>query len=105
MRKILITKYMDFEISLGDQTDAIQFSHNRAAFAQVFLARNYNTLVKRIKTGDVVIDAGANIGMFSLLASRFVGDEGQVISIEPQFENFRFSEENVRINGIKISEQ
>lgn len=92
---------MNFTIMLGDRTDSDQFSHNRAAFAQVFLAGNYNPLLQRIKEGDIVIDAGANIGMFSLLASRCVGKEGRVIAVEPQSENFNFLEENIRINGIK----
>ena len=101
MRNKSIIKYMDFTIMLGDRIDTNQFSSNRAAFAQVFLAGNYNPLLKRIKMGDIVIDAGANTGMFSLLASRRVGSEGKVIAVEPQKDNFNFLEENIRINGLK----
>ena len=36
-----------------------------------------------VKSGDTVLDVGANIGYFSLLASRLVGDEGRVVSFEP----------------------
>ena len=94
-------KYMDFTIQLGERKDKHQFIHNRAAFAQVFLAGNYNPLLKHIKYGDIVIDAGANIGMFSLLASRRVGSEGKVIAVEPQKDNFNFLEQNIRINRLK----
>ena len=69
-----IIKYEGFEILLGNPSDEEQFRHNRAAFAQVFLAGNYNPLLKRIKMDDNVIDAGAYIGLFSLLASRRVGN-------------------------------
>lgn len=39
-------------------------------------------LSHRLRPGDAFIDAGANIGYFSLLASRLVGKEGSVVAIE-----------------------
>ena len=42
-----------------------------------------------IQKGDTVIDAGANIGEFTVIASTLVGPEGQVISIEPGPENVK----------------
>lgn len=43
-------------------------------------SENFKSFVKR---GDVVLDVGANIGYYSLLASDLVGPKGQVISFEP----------------------
>ena len=40
-----------------------------AAFYQVVIENIYSPLLSHIKEGDVVIDAGANIGLFSILAS------------------------------------
>ena len=37
-----------------------------------------------LKKEDTFIDLGANEGFFSILASRLVGTEGKIISIEPQ---------------------
>ncbi|MBT4935451.1 FkbM family methyltransferase [Candidatus Woesearchaeota archaeon] len=37
----------------------------------------------RPQKNDVVIDAGASGGVFSLIASKFVGDTGQVLAFEP----------------------
>jgi hypothetical protein len=34
-----------------------------------------------IKEGDVVVDIGANIGLMSLVMSKFCGESGKVISI------------------------
>lgn len=53
-----------------------------------FLGRFYDLptqllLMNILKEGDVFIDVGANIGMITLLASRLVGDAGQVIAFEP----------------------
>ncbi|MFC9847872.1 FkbM family methyltransferase [Streptomyces sp. NPDC127595] len=41
-----------------------------------------NWLRSRLKPGDGFIDVGANIGVFSVLASQLVGEEGQVVAIE-----------------------
>lgn len=38
----------------------------------------------RLKKGDVAVDVGANIGWFTLLMSRQVGPEGEVIAFEPE---------------------
>ncbi|MFS7875801.1 FkbM family methyltransferase [Streptomyces asiaticus] len=39
-------------------------------------------LQRRLKPGDVFVDVGANIGYYSLLASRLVGRGGTVVAIE-----------------------
>jgi FkbM family methyltransferase len=44
----------------------------------------YRVMREILSPGDTFIDAGANFGTFSLLASRVVGESGRVIAIEPQ---------------------
>ncbi|MDX3855047.1 FkbM family methyltransferase [Streptomyces sp. AK02-01A] len=39
-------------------------------------------LQSRLRPGDTFIDVGANIGYYSVLASRLVGDSGRVVSLE-----------------------
>lgn len=51
--------------------------------------------------GDTVVDVGANIGSFSVLAASIVGLEGRVISFEPAGETFRRLEENISLNGLR----
>lgn len=43
-------------------------------------------LVKWLRPGMVFYDLGANIGLFSLLAARIVGENGRVFSFEPDAE-------------------
>lgn len=54
---------------------------------------------KAIKKGDVVIDIGANIGYFTLIFARLVGDEGKVYAFEPEPANFNLLKKNVETNG------
>ncbi len=51
-----------------------------------------------IKPGDRVIDVGANIGFFTLVAGRLCGSEGKVFSFEASPEIFEILKHNVEIN-------
>jgi len=54
---------------------------------------------KLIKKGMVVVDIGANIGYYTLLAAHLVGDEGRVFAFEPDPHNFSLLCKNIEING------
>ncbi len=55
---------------------------------------------KILKKGDVFIDIGANIGLMSIFSSYKVGENGQVISFEPNPETRKILEENIVLNSI-----
>ena len=55
--------------------------------------------VTTIRPGDFVVDVGANIGYYSLIASRLVGDAGRVLAIEPDADNCAILRHNVAGNG------
>jgi FkbM family methyltransferase len=56
-------------------------------------------LFKRIcKPGMTVVDVGANVGYYALLASDLVGPEGRVIAVEPSSENCRLLLSSMRLN-------
>ena len=44
----------------------------------------YQVMQSLLGKGDTFIDIGANVGTFSLLASRLVGEQGKVVAVEPQ---------------------
>lgn len=58
-------------------------------------------LTKILKKGDVFVDIGANIGLFSLIASKIVGDEGLILSFEPAPLTFSRLKENITLNNFK----
>jgi FkbM family methyltransferase len=56
---------------------------------------------KVLREGDTVIDVGANVGFFTLLAAALVGPAGRVVSFEPDPSNFARLRANVEANGFK----
>jgi FkbM family methyltransferase len=57
--------------------------------------------IQKIKEGDLVLDIGANVGYYTLLASKLVGATGKVISFEPDKENYSLLRENLILNDCK----
>jgi FkbM family methyltransferase len=56
-----------------------------------------------LKKDDTVIDLGAGIGDFSVLASRKVGPNGKVIALEPNAEDYEMLKMNIERNGCATS--
>lgn len=59
------------------------------------------TILSGLKKGDVFIDVGANVGYYSVLAGKIVGETGQVISIEPIPDTARVLNLNLKLNRLK----
>jgi hypothetical protein len=51
-----------------------------------------------LRSGDIFVDIGANIGLFTLIASLRVGHNGKVYSFEPCLNTFRRLVRNVELN-------
>jgi len=52
-----------------------------------------------LKPGMTFVDVGANVGMFTALAAKLVGELGRVIAFEPNSENCRLILMSARLNG------
>ncbi|MES2070906.1 MAG: FkbM family methyltransferase [Pseudomonadota bacterium] len=54
-----------------------------------------------LRPGDVFLDLGANIGFFSLVASKIVGDRGHVHAFEAIPDTLRELEHNIELNSVR----
>jgi len=68
-------------------------------FREVCINDHYN--YSQLEIGMTAVDVGAHIGTFTLLASKKVGEQGKVISIEPEIHNFEQLKQNLELNRIK----
>jgi FkbM family methyltransferase len=69
------------------------------AFREVCIEDHYN--FSRIKPEMTILDIGAHIGTFTLLASKKVGLNGKVIAVEAETDNFNQLKKNIDLNEIK----
>jgi FkbM family methyltransferase len=70
------------------------------AFRDCWVSRGYLSNGAEILPGNTVVDIGANIGCFTLFASRRVGSTGRVIAVEPDAETFQRLQRNLTINNL-----
>jgi FkbM family methyltransferase len=57
-------------------------------------------IARTLQPGGVFYDIGANIGFFSLIAARLVGEAGSVYAFEPYSPNATTARENAALNGL-----
>lgn len=53
-----------------------------------------------LRPGDVALDVGANVGIFSIAIGRAVGPSGRVLAFEPQPPIFEILQRNLAANGL-----
>ena len=75
-------------------------SSDRFVFYEVLVRNDYLQQGQIINPGDTVVDIGANIGCFSLLAGKRVGPTGRVIAVEPGEAAYRQLCRNLEWNGL-----
>ncbi len=80
-----------------DREDSLHLSYNKI-FEPIFEPNETNLVKKVIKRGDVVVDIGANIGYYSLIFLKIIGEEGRVFSFEPDPYCFNLLKKNIEIN-------
>jgi FkbM family methyltransferase len=72
--------------------------HGRRIFAYGFCEPASRAMRSLLSPGDVAIDAGANIGLFTVLAAARVGAAGRVVACEPSPSTMAILRANVERN-------
>lgn len=77
-----------------DENDSLEL-----ATREVYEPAETALFKREIKPGQVVLDIGANIGYYTLIAAKLVGPKGHVYAFEPDPTNFALLKKNVEANG------
>ena len=93
-----VTKRLDADISINLYLDSVL---SRLIFSGQFEDNEINFVKKNLGEGDIFLDVGANVGLFSLYASKAVGKSGKVIAFEPTPKIYERLEENIELNHLK----
>lgn len=80
----------------ADPRDLIQYS---VMVTGEWEPEETEVLRRQVRPGDVVYDVGANVGYFTLLASKLVGPSGQVIAFEPNPATLVRLRHHLELNG------
>lgn len=78
--------------------DPCCITHRQILTNGVYSPAESDFVRKWLKPSMVAIDVGANVGYFTLLFSRLVGQSGKVFAFEPTRRTFQFLIDNIRLN-------
>ncbi len=74
------------------------------AFIEIFREGVYERSLN-LREGDIVIDVGAHVGIFTIKAAQAVGDKGLVVAVEPAPGNLALLQHNIKaynLHNVKI---
>jgi|TARA_B100000745_G_C20131887_1_gene387873 FkbM family methyltransferase len=98
--KLLKDEYVIFETKNNLKIKIRVNSTDLMALTNVWMINEYEIEKFKIKKDDIMIDVGAHIGLFSLLASKSCF-AGKIFSYEPINENFEMLMQNIKSNKLK----
>lgn len=73
---------------------------NKEDFA--IMSRHEDEIIDHFNTkqGDIIVDVGAHMGKYTIIASKRVGANGKVIAIEAHPGNYEMLNHNIKLNGL-----
>ena len=97
-RLAVVVNVLDFQMRL----DPMEYVDGDLLFVpQIYDRGELAWLHRELRMGSVFLDIGANVGFYSLFASRLIGDSGVALAIEADPETARRLEDNIQLNGCR----
>jgi len=73
---------------------------DRGIINEIWIEKYYTPKGFKINEKDIIVDVGAQIGIFSIYAAS-IAKKGKVYSFEPMPENFKMIKDNSKLNNLK----
>jgi FkbM family methyltransferase len=95
----------EVHFSTPDGTPFVSMPHNYSSL--IVYIKNFRDpaiqkfMEQRLKEGSIYVDAGANIGTYTVRASPLVGQTGKVIAIEAHPRTYQYLQKNIETNNLK----
>lgn len=81
--------------------DLSNWGERRTYFSGTYFQEHLVLLLENlIRSGDIFIDVGANVGMITILAARLIGPSGSVYSFEPDPNALPGLREHIKLNKL-----
>ncbi len=79
--------------------DTRDFIQRRVFYFNIYEPNLTYYILSRVRSGDHVVDVGANVGYMTLLLSSIVGEIGKVVAIEASPSTFSLLSRNLELNN------
>ncbi len=86
------------ESKYGEKYKLRYATSDRFIFCENLISSAYFNMGQQIKPGDIIIDIGANFGIFSIKASQY--NPKKIYAIEPSSDNYEILRENLYLNRL-----
>jgi FkbM family methyltransferase len=96
--KDIIKRVNNYKMVLKDIGTGIHSDLLREGKREPFATK---ILEEETKEGEVILEAGANIGYYTILQSKKIGPRGKIYAVEPEKDNFSYLKKNVKLNNLK----
>ncbi len=87
---------LESRLFVSSKDTALGFSLRFKGFFEPVQTRKF---IKSVKKGDTVFDIGANVGYYTILASKLIGAKGKVYALEPDRKNIELLKKNIELNN------
>lgn len=89
---------LKIRVSLKDHIESMIYFHEMQEGDRGLI----RFLKRKLRPGMSFLDVGANIGFYTLIAAKRVGQSGYVYSFEPVHDTYMLLEENIRLNALAV---
>ena len=93
-----------YNINYARKGDIAEMIYKNEVLVNLKKSFEYSTLElfsTILKPGHVIIDVGANSGLYSIFYSKLVGERGKVYAFEPDKNTYSMLQENVKLNNCR----